>query len=331
MILAGDVGGTKTVVAVFDCAGGALRRVREEVFRSREHPSLEAMLETFLAGAPPTRFTAACFGVAGAVMDGKAQITNLPWTLEESALASAAGASRVKLLNELEAAAYGMLFLAPESLAILHPGTRPRLRGNVALIAAGTGLGEALLYFDGERHHPIPSEGGHADFAPRSDEEIELLRYLRTRLGGHVSWERLLSGPGFFNIYSFLRERSGRPEPTWLCERLASRDRSAVIAEAGLAGEDPVCGDTLRLFASLYGAEAGNLVLRGMATGGCFVGGGIAPKLLPALQEGGFLRAFLDKGRFAPLLASIQVAVALEARAPVLGAAHYALRLAGAV
>ncbi len=327
MILAGDVGGTKTVLATFEETGGALRRVREERFSSPEHRSLEAIVERFLAGGPATRFSAACFGVAGAVVDAKVECTNLPWTLEERALAGAAGAPRAKLLNDLEAAAYGMLSLPPESLAVLRPGTRPRLSGNVALIAAGTGLGEALLFFDGERHHPIASEGGHADFAPQSDQEIELLRHLRAKFEGHVSWERVLSGPGLFNVYSFLRDTSRRREPEWLSERIASGDPNAAVAEVGLAGEDPICAAALELFASLYGAEAGNLALRGVATGGCFVGGGIAPKILPALRGGRFLRSFTDKGRFAPFLRSIEVSVSLEPHAPLLGAAHYALRI----
>jgi glucokinase len=197
----------------------------------------------------------------------------------------------------------------------------------VAVIAAGTGLGEAMLYWDGQHHHPLASEGGHADFAPQTDQEIELLKYLRAKCGGHVSYERVLSGPGFSNVYTFLRDRGYYPEPPWLAEKLQGGNPNVIITQLGLAGEDPLCVATLDLFCTLYGAEAGNLALKCVAVGGVFVGGGIAPKILPALQKGGFLRGFTDKGRFSELVKSIEVSVALNPRAPLLGAAHFARRL----
>jgi glucokinase len=327
MILAGDIGGTKTAVALFDEGDGSLRSVREATFQSMEHPSLEAILSQFLQAEPPVALRAACFGVAGPVLEGKSQATNLPWRLDEQVLSAGLGGPRVKLLNDLEAMAYGMLDLRPEDFSDLNPGVRSGRKGNMAVIAAGTGLGEALLYWDGERYHPLASEGGHADFAPRTDEEIELLRYLHAKYSGHVSCERVLSGPGFNDMYLFLRDRSHAPEPPWLAEQMKSGDPNAAITAVGLAGRDPVCVATVEMFAVLYGAEAGNLALKCMAIGGVFVGGGIAPKMLPALRNGSFLRGFTDKGRFCDLLRGIAVRVALNPRAPLLGAAHYALRL----
>jgi glucokinase len=328
MILAGDVGGTKTVLALFDEVGGDLRPIDDATFPSNDFASLEEILGQFLRARPDRRPRTACFGVAGPVIDGKCKTTNLPWELDEAELARAAGVSRAKLLNDLEAAAFGMLHLRPDELCSLNPHAKPRRRGNVAVIAAGTGLGEAMLYWDGQKHHPLASEGGHCDFAPQTDQEIDLLRYLRSKFGGHVSYERVLSGPGFSNIFSFLRESGAYTETPALTDKLRSADNpNAVIAEMGLAGTDPLCVAALDLFCELYGAEAGNLALKCVAVGGVFVGGGIAPKILPALQKGGFLQRFIDKGRFDDLMQGLEVNVALNPRAPLLGAAHYALNL----
>jgi glucokinase len=327
MILAGDIGGTKTVIALFEGTGSHLRLVRDATFISKKYASLEAILAEFVAPEPQLLVRAACFGVAGAVIDGKSRLTNLSWQLDEQTLGTVIKTPRVKLLNDLEAAAYGMLYLPENELEILDRGSRPRLRGTVAVIAAGTGLGEAMLYWDGQRHHPIASEGGHCDFAPRTDQEIELLRYLRARFDNHVSYERVLSGPGFYQVYCFLRDSGYAPESPELARQLQSGDPSIPITQLGLAGTDPLSVATLELFSSIYGAEAGNLALKCVAVGGLFVGGGIAPKILPALKKGGFLEAFRDKGRFAGLLQSVEVSVALNPRAPLLGAAHYAQRL----
>lgn len=330
MILAGDIGGTKTLLALFDDAVGTLHLLRDATFASQEAASLETILERFLgtSGAP---LRAACFGVPGVVIDGRCETTNLPWHLDERVLAQRTGAPYVKLLNDLEAAAYGMPHLEAHELARLNDAAPPRRRGNIAVIAAGTGLGEAMLVWDGAHHHPVASEGGHADFAPRTDQEVELLLYLRRRFNGHVSYERVLTGPGLHNIYNFLRDTGYAPEPAWLAERLATGDPSAAIAEEGLAGRAPLCSAALDLFTAAYGAEAGNMALRCLAIGGVFVGGGIAPKILSALRRGPFMHAFTDKGRFAELLQSIPVDVALNPRAPLLGAARYALRLASSV
>jgi glucokinase len=326
MILAGDIGGTKTLLALFDDESGALRLVRDATFASPDAASLEAIITQFM-GATPVSLHAACFGVPGVVIDGRCQTTNLPWILDERTLWRPAGAPHVKLLNDLEAAAYGMLRLQPNELAPLSRAVQPVRPGNIAIIAAGTGLGEAMLIWDGKRHMAVASEGGHADFAPHTDQELELLRYLRGKFGGHVSYERVLTGPGLHNIYNFLRDTGSAPEDASLAAQLTAGDPSAIIAEHGLAGSDPLCVDALELFASAYGAEAGNMALRCVAIGGVFVGGGIAPKLLPALRTGSFMRAFIAKGRFAELLESIPVKVALNPRAPLLGAAHCAQRL----
>ncbi len=327
MIVAGDIGGTKTVLALFEESGGQLRQLRDETFKSKDHGSLEEILGKFLKGE---KLRAGCFGVAGAVIEGKAKTTNLPWSLDEVKLAAAVGAPRAKLLNDLEAAAYGMLHLKPDELVSLNPDNPPVRKGNVAVLAAGTGLGEAMLYFDGSRHHPLASEGGHCDFAPRTDVEIELLKYLRDKYKGHVSYERILSGPGFMNVYAFLRDRGYHPETPELKAKLTSPDlpAAAIITQLGQAGSDPLCRATNDLFCEIYGAEAGNLGLKCVAVGGVYIGGGIAPKMLPDLQRGGFWKAFLDKGRFAGLMKGLPVFVSLNPRAPLIGAAHYAASMA---
>jgi glucokinase len=325
MILAGDIGGTKTVLALFDDSGGDLRLVRDGTFPSQSHGSLEEILAKFLAAGNKPTLRAGCFGVAGAVIEGKCNTTNLPWHLDEIDLARSIGAPRAKLLNDLEAAAYGMLYLRPDELCPLNPEAAPRRKGNVAVIAAGTGLGEAMLYWDGQKHHPLASEGGHADFAPQSDVEIELFRWLRAKYG-HVSYERILSGPGFHNVFLFLRETGRYAESAALKEIIdKGGDTNIAVTQLGIAGDDPLCVATIELFCSMYGAEAGNLALKCVAVGGVFVGGGIAPKLgATILRNGKFLSAFTAKGRFAPLMKSLEVNVALNPRAPLIGAAHYA-------
>ncbi|OGL14919.1 MAG: glucokinase [Candidatus Rokubacteria bacterium RIFCSPLOWO2_12_FULL_71_22] len=324
MLLAGDVGGTKTALALFEPHGADLAPVREVELPSRDFPALEAAIARFLAGGPRVAIEAACFGAAGPVVDGRCRATNLPWELDERVLAAAIPARKVRLLNDLAAAAHGVLGLPRTALATLQEGT-PRA-GNMALIAPGTGLGEALLIRAGARHVVVGSEGGHADYAPRSDLESELLAALR-REHGHVSWERVVSGPGLVAVYRFLRARGGVPEPEWLAARLAREDAGAVVTEAALAGKDPVCARALDLFVANLGAEAGNLALRALALGGVFVGGGIAPRIRAKLEDGTFVAAFCDKGRFASLLVSIPVHIVLEPRAALLGAARIASSL----
>ncbi len=325
MFVAGDIGGTKTTLALYEETDGVLTQLRDETFKSKDNSSLEQILGKFLRGEP---LKAGCFGVAGAVIEGKAQTTNLPWSLDEVALAAAIKAPRVKLLNDLEAAAYGMLHLKPEELVSLNPDNPAVRKGNVAVIAAGTGLGEAMLYYDGQRHHPLASEGGHCDFAPRTDIEIDLLKYLRDKFKGHTSYERVLSGPGYMNVYEFLRDRGYYLETQELKAKLAASEvPSATITQLGQAGSDALCRAANDLFCEIYGAEAANLALKCVSVGGVFIGGGIAPKMLPDLQRGSFWKGFVDKGRFAGLMKSLPVFVSLNPRAPLIGAAHYATHM----
>ncbi len=321
VILAGDVGGTKTAVALFNEVADGLELVREATLPSGEFKSLEAAVRRFLGDGSSPDIAAACFGVAGPVVDGRCVTTNLPWELDEQSLSEAIPARRVRLLNDLEAAGYGVLALPLRDLAPLQAGTARK--ANMVLIAAGTGLGEALLVWDGASHHVVASEGGHADFAPRNDLEIDLLCFLQKEFG-HVSYERVLSGPGLSNIYRFLRDSGQTPEPQWLRERIEREDPSAVVSEVGLVGGHPLCTRALELFVSIYGAEAGNLALKALALGGVFVGGGIAPKICTKLSDGSFVAAFADKGRYGDLMRSLPVHLVLNPRAPLLGAAHVA-------
>ncbi|MGH7392331.1 MAG: glucokinase [Candidatus Rokuibacteriota bacterium] len=323
MLLAGDVGGTKTLLALLEAPAGTgpPTILREVSLPSREFSTFEGVVVRFLADGAPGRIDAACFGVAGAVVDGRCTATNLPWVLDEQKLAADIPAGRVRLMNDLEATGHGVLALEGASLDTLQPGTRRP--GNIAVIAAGTGLGEALLVWDGRRHLVVASEGGHADFAPRTGLEDDLLKSLRGK-HGHVSYERVLSGRGLFNIYRFLRETSGLGEPPWLRARLAEGDPGAVVSQAALDGADPVCSQALDVFVGIYGAEAGNLALKGLTVGGVFVGGGIGPKIRRRLAAGAFVEAFRDKGRFANLLAAIPVHLVLEPRTALLGAVRVA-------
>ena len=325
MILAGDIGGTKTVLGLFDPNRGSRDPVREEVFPSRNFGSLEQILERFLGTTPP-KIQAAAFGVAGAILDGHCLTTNLAWEMDERELATALGTPRCKLLNDLESMAYGMLYLPETDLISLNPDAGPRKKGNVAVLAAGTGLGEAFLFWDGNRYHTIATEGGHTDFAPQDVIENHLLRFLIDRFGTHVSYERSLSGPGIYNVYSFLVERNGTGPHPKVAEALArDEDPSAVVSELGLANADPTSRETLELFCRIYGAEAGNMALKILAVGGVMIGGGIAPKILPVLQNGLFLQGFLRKGRFATFMKSLPLFLTTNPRVAIIGAAEYAL------
>jgi len=306
VILAGDIGGTKTVLALCEAApvsGAApgtlaFTIVREQVYPCADFDSLEAVLATFLPAGAPHGVIAACFGVAGPVVDGAAQITNLPWRIEAAVLTAQLGVP-VALLNDLQATALGALVLPPSAFAVLQPDAAASPGATIAVIAPGTGLGEALLVADSVgRYRALPSEGGHADFAPGTDDEIALLRFLRDRHGPHVSYERVLSGDGIGALYDFVRTTTGAAEPAWLTDELAAGDRNAAISHTALAGRDPTCVRALDMFVEILGAEAGNLALRGVATGGVVVGGGIPPKILPALRQPRFLERFTAKGRF---------------------------------
>jgi len=321
MILAGDIGGTNARIACFEVEGGRLIAVREHVYPSHEQPNLESAVAKFLAEFH-LKPAAACFGIAGPVERGRAEMPNLRWVVEETVLARVIGVGNVRLLNDLEANAYGLAALDAKDFALLNRGSDGAI-GNRAVIAAGTGLGEAGLYWDGERHHPFACEGGHADFGPIDPLQSELLTFLRREFG-HVSWERVIAGPGLFNVYRFLRDAGHGEEPAWLSDELKSGDPSVHISRAGLEGKSELCARALEMFAAIYGAEAGNLALKLMATGGVYLGGGIAPKILPKLREGGFMAAFVRKGRLEHLLRGIPVRVILNDKTALLGAARAA-------
>ena len=321
MILAGDIGGTKTRLALFERGADPREPLREQRFASREHASLEDILRAFLAdsGERPTR---AAFGVAGAVVGQQVATTNLPWHVAGQSVSQALGGAEVVLLNDLEATAWGLQHLGPHDFETLQEGTE--VPGNRALIAAGTGLGEALILRDGSRWRPIASEGGHSDFATRDPLEDELLAWLRAR-HGRVSWERVLSGPGLANLYRFFTDTGRGDEPPAFAQRFAAAaDPAAEVTAAALAGSCDRARLVLERFCAIYGAEAGNLALHSLATGGVYVGGGIAPRILPFMRAGGFLASFSQKGRLSPLLATIPVRVVLDDRTALWGAAAVA-------
>jgi glucokinase len=323
LILAGDIGGTKTRLGFFQKSGNACRLIRARDFHSSDYADLETIVHEFLTEGRPV--SAACFGVAGPVISGTAVATNLPWRISIKTLQKTFAIKRLSLINDLVANSYGIEILKPRDFRALNRG-RP-LMGNRAILSAGTGLGAAIMFWDGHKYVPSSSEGGHVEFGPKNRLEIDLLQYLFDRFG-HVSYERVLSGAGLFNIYQFLRD-SGRAgiEPGWLSDRLAREDPAAVIAEAARRRNSRLCSETLDVFASIYGAAAGNLALQALATGGIYIGGGIATKIVWKLRDGTFIRAFRKKGRLSSIVERIPVKVIMNDRAALLGAAAEACRI----
>ena len=320
MILAGDVGGTKVHLALFDFTDGDLKHAREQIFAAKQYSGLEQIVKEFVVSES---VSAACFGVPGPVRDGRLRLTNLPWTLDSRELARDLDIDYVFLINDLQANGFGIAELKADQIYTLSEGDAQQV-GNRGLISAGTGLGEAFLVWDGRNYVPYPSEGGHSDFAPRNEDEIDLLRFLRQKYNGRISFERVVSGQGLTNIYEFLREVRGLEEPAWLAERMRKDDPNAVITESALKAKSELCEKTLDMFVSAYGAEAGNLALKVLAVGGLYVGGGIAPRILEKLKDGTFVKAFTDKGRLSQLLVNTPVRVILESRTALIGAAAYA-------
>jgi glucokinase len=321
MILAGDVGGTKVHLALYDFTEGKLTHLREARFPAKEFSGLEAIVKEFLAA---DQVVAACFGVPGPVRNGRLRLTNLPWTLDSRELSRDLSIAHVFLINDLEANGYGIAELQPDQIYTLADGDASQI-GNRALIAAGTGLGEGLLAWNGRIHVPYPSEGGHTDFGARNEDEIDLLRFLQRKYNGRISYERVVSGMGMTNIFDFLRDIRGVEVPAWLAEKMAAvDDPNSVITEEGLAARSEICEKTLDMFVSVYGAEAGNLALKVLSVGGLYIGGGIAPRILEKLKDGTFIKAFTDKGRLSQLLINMPVRIILESRAALLGAAAYA-------
>jgi glucokinase len=328
MILAGDVGGTKVDLVLCKFDNGQLLTVHDHKYHARDFPGLVQVVEAFLEECKqtlglPVDVLAACFGVPGPVRHGRLKLTNLPWVLDSNQLSVDLKIEHVFLINDLEANGYGIPELTPDQILVLSKGD-PAAEGNRGLIAAGTGLGEAVLVWNGHSHLPMASEGGHSDFAARNEEEIGLLRYLQKIVGGRVSSERVISGLGLANVYAYCRDVKGLEEPQWLKDRMREEDPNAVIGELGESGASELCVETLNIFVSAYGAEAGNLALKILSVGGMYVGGGIAPKLLKKMQDGTFMKAFTDKGRLSDLLVQTPVRLILESRAALMGAAAYA-------
>ena len=321
MILAGDIGGTNARLAFFDVLNGHFRLVSSSVFPSREYAGLDQIVSKFVETSK-LHPDAACFGVPGPVRNGRVETSNLPWVIESARLADELNLRTTVLLNDLEANAWGIATLDAEDVVSLNQ-VKGNPVGNQAVISAGTGLGEAGMYWDGSQYRIFATEGGHTDFAPRNELEIELFRYLSGRYG-HVSYERIVSGPGLVNVFHFLRDSGRGTEPPWLTDAMAHTDPAAAISRAALDGACALCEQALDLFVSVFAAEAGNLALKIMATGGVYLGGGIAPKMLTKLSGPLFMHAFVGKGRMQPLLESVPVKVITNDKTALMGAARCA-------
>lgn len=324
MILAGDIGGTKINLAYYGAEGDKLVQKLVMSYPSQQFTTLNDVLRV-LRKDHPAKISSAAFGIAGPIVDGRSRLTNLKWLIDGREVAAELQLPQVGLINDLEATAYGTLRLEQRDILVLKPGTA-QPRRTIAVVAAGTGLGEGALVWDGRRYRAIPSEGGHTDFGPRNELEVELFRFLLARFG-RVSYERIVSGPGMVNLYQFFRSRASSPEPTWLQEQMAGGDPPAAISQAGMEGKDDVCVQSLEMFVTIYGAEVGNTALKFLSTGGVYIGGGIAPKILSRLQGGDFIESFVGKGRYRSLLEQMPVSVILNDKTALIGAAHYALMM----
>ncbi len=326
VVLAGDIGGTKTNLGIF--LKGKRRPILKAVgtYSSREAPNLEKIIERFLE-RHSISIASACFGIAGPVVNGRCKTTNLPWNVSEARIKELFAWKTVRLINDLTATALAIPLLKSREL---FPLNNPKaIKGrNIGLVAPGTGLGEALLIYQEGRYTTVPSEGGHVGFSPNNKDEVKLWHYLHKRFG-HVSIERVLSGPGLLNIYSWLKNSGHYKEPAWLAGKIKKGDPARVITEAAMNNKSPLCIKSLNMFVSIFGAVAGNLALIGMTIGGVYLGGGIPPKILNKLKEEIFMNAFTDKGRFKDFMKRIPVRVILNDRTALMGAAHCALEMEG--
>jgi glucokinase len=316
-LLAADIGGTKTNIALCRADSEGITILDQKRYVSNEYPSLTDIIHDYSKGKTPDRISAA---VAGPVVDGRSKLTNLPWELDSGAMSGAMGIP-VHFINDLEATAYGLSGLRPDELATLQAGD-PAARGNMAIIAPGTGLGEAGLFWDGERYHPFATEGGHADFGPRTPKDVELFYALQPQFG-HVSWERVVSGMGIKNIFRYLASKHPDPVPEWLWERMKEEDPAALISQAALKHEDLICVEAMELFVRYFATEASCLVLKLMATGGLFLAGGIPPKILPLLKTDNWTKNFDNNGRMHELSERVPVHVVLNDKMALMGAAYY--------
>jgi glucokinase len=324
MILAGDIGATRTRLAAFQTERNKLELVVQKTFKSQQHDGLQEIVSAFVKteGIP---VHSAGFGVAGPVRAGRSKISNLPWTIDSQELAAQLRLGSVGLINDLEAYAYGIDALESKDFVTLSEGLGEDAEGNRVVIAARTGLGVAGLYWDGFRHHPFPCEGGHADFAPKNDLEAELAQYMHKK-HDHVSCERILSGPGLKNIYDFLRDAGKADEPSWLQKEMSEApDPPALISQLALEHKAAICDQALDIFVGVYASATGNCALNFMATGGVFIGGNIAAKIVPRMQDPMFMNSFLNKGRMRALLADMPVKIVLNDDAGIIGAAQYTL------
>jgi len=324
MILAGDIGGTKTNLALYEYEDGVLKLQVEQSFTSQNYEIFNDVITEFLELNAMPEIDALCLGIAGPIVNGVCRTTNLPWLIDAKELKSEFCIPKVDLLNDLEATAYGMLYLKEDEFVELNPKGE-KVDSNRVVIAAGTGLGEAILFYDGKNYHPIASEGGHCDFAPLNSLQDELLIWMRKRHSDHVSVERLVSGIGIYTIYEFLKERGFASECEGMQKLKDSDDKNAMVSKFALEERDPLCLETMQIFIEIYGAEAGNLALKSLSLGGVYIGGGIAPKILPFLLDGAFLNAFVSKGRFKEMLEKMQIKVSLNPKTALLGAAHFAI------
>ncbi len=329
MLLAGDIGGTKTILALFSKEKGPHHPLVMSRFESDQYPSLEAIIKKFLADnnaiLSSVTIGTAVFGIAGPVRQGRVRLTNLPWVVDTTVLKETIGAS-VHLLNDLEAIANAIPYLEAEDVVQLRPG-QPEEKAPIAVIAPGTGLGEAFLIWNGRHYQALPTEGGHTDFAPATPLELDLLAYLQPRYG-HVSYERVCSGMAIPILYNFLKESGRYPEPSWLAETLANTDdKTPIIVEAAQNKKEPICQATLDLFISILGSEAGNLVLQLLTTGGVYLAGGIPPRIQTELQSDTFEKAFIGKGRFSELLQSVPIYIVTDSLAALYGSAGYGLHI----
>src|SRR5438270_1388423 len=323
MILAGEIGATRTRLAAFEKDGSRLKLVVEKNYSSHEHAGLSEIIADFIK-SEGIAVHQACFGVAGPVRRGRSKISNLTWTIDSRDLAKQLKVDTVGMINDLEAFAYGIDGLESKDFVTLNEGSEDA-EGNRAVISARTGLGVAGLYWDGFRHHPFGCEGGHSDFAPRNELEMTLLMYLQKKYG-RISCERLLSGPGIKNIYDFLRDTKKVEEPAWLKDQMAAApDPPALISQLAAEGKAPICERTMSIFVSIYGAETGNVALNFMSTGGIYIGGSVAAKNVARMKEPVFMQSFLDKGRLTPLMKEIPVSIVLNDDSGLIGAARYTL------
>jgi glucokinase len=325
MLLGGDVGGTKTKLALFERSGDRLERRAVEKFDSKAFPGLATIVRTFLE-QHRQKVSAACFGIPGPVKDGAVSTTNLPWTMRECDLSAELGIPKVKLVNDLAATTAAVPHLTPEQLHVLHPGSPDPAASVRAVLAPGTGLGQACLFTTSGTHHVLASEGGHVEFSAATDDEIGLLKYLRAKFG-HVSAERVISGSGLENIYGYLRDSGFAPERAAVAELLRREPAPVVITRLGLADECPLCVKALDMLASLIGAQAGNLALTYLATGGIYLGGGMPPRMISKLTSGRTVRAYTDKGRFSDYVHAIPLTIITDDEAATYGAGYIAATL----